>query len=679
MPANSVIVDPNNAAIVYVALDAGVYVTQNVSACEQRNAVCWNLYGSGLPFAPVTSLMAFNEGSVQTLRAATWGRGLWQIPLATAGIAPTTAALNPAGLTFAAQPLQTVSAAQTVTVTNTGSLNLNISTVTATGDFTETDTCAGQSINPGSTCQVQVSFNPSQSGARAGTLTILANLSGGEITASLAGTGAGAAVIQLTPASLSFGALAIGATSAPQSITIANTGAQAASLTSEAVSGDFHSAANTCTGALAAAASCTVSVVFNPAASGSRTGALTVVSSLGVQSAPLSGTGQTAATDGLAPTSLTFAVQQVGTTSATQTVTLTNTGDQPLTQINVLATGDFTIVNDCGALLQGHGSCAITAAFAPTRIGAETGTLTVADELRDQTVALSGTGQAPPGVSATPAAISFGGYAVGTKSSAQTVTVTNSGGVPLTNLSAAITAGFAIATNQCPATLAAGAACPLSITFSPAVAGAASGTLTLTAGNLLRPLTVALTGSGNDFSLAVVGSSSAVVTSAQSASYTLQLAGLGGTSGAVALSCSGAPQNATCSLNPASLALTGINPASSTVTVVTGVAASAALAPGASWKFLAPMLALTVPLAGFGFRCRRRLSVLLVLLAACVVFPLACGVSASSGSGGSGSGGTGSGGAGTSASATPSGSYTLTVTATMSNITHTQQLTLTVQ
>ncbi len=58
-------------------------------------AACWNVYGSGLPWAPVTSLMAYNEGSVQNLRAATRGRGIWQIPLATAGIAPTTASLNP--------------------------------------------------------------------------------------------------------------------------------------------------------------------------------------------------------------------------------------------------------------------------------------------------------------------------------------------------------------------------------------------------------------------------------------------------------------------------------------------------------------------------------------------------------------------------------------------------------
>ncbi|HEY1808134.1 MAG TPA: choice-of-anchor D domain-containing protein [Acidobacteriaceae bacterium] len=668
-PANSVIVDPNNPTIVYVALDTGVYVTQNVNACIQKNSACWNIYGSGLPWSPVTSLMAYNEGSVQNLRAATWGRGIWQIPLATAGIAPTTVSLNPSALTFGAQPLQSMSAAQTVTVTNTGTLNLNISTVTASGDYSETDTCAGQSVAPGSSCQIQVSFDPSQSGVRPGTLTVLANLTGGQITASLSGTGTGVAVIQLTPPSLNFGPLAIGSTSAPQSVTVANTGTLATNLTSETVTGDFHISANTCTSSLAAGASCTVSIAFNPAGSGSRGGTLTVIDGLGTQRAPLSGTGQIAATDGLAPGSLLFAPQQIGSTSQPQQIALTNTGDQPLTQIVVTATGDFSFVNNCGALLQGHGSCAIAVAYAPTRTGAETGTLTIADEFRNQTVSLRGTGLAPPGVSATPTSINFGGYAVDTTSPPQIVTVTNNGGVALTNIAATVTAGFAISSNKCPATLGAGAACPISLTFSPTTAGAVSGTLTLSAANLSRPLTVALAGSGSDFSLAVTGSSSAIVTSGQTASYTLQLAGLVGTSGTVALSCSGTPQNATCTLNPSSLTLNGLNPASSTVTVATGVTASAVMAPAATWKALAPLLALTVPLAGFGFRLRRRLSVLLVLLAACVVFPLACGVSSSSGSGSGGSGGSGDG----------TGAYTLTVNATMSNITHTARLTLTVQ
>jgi hypothetical protein len=61
VPANSILVDPNNANIVYVAMDSGVYVTQNVSGCAAVGQACWNVYGSGLPNSPVISLMAYNE------------------------------------------------------------------------------------------------------------------------------------------------------------------------------------------------------------------------------------------------------------------------------------------------------------------------------------------------------------------------------------------------------------------------------------------------------------------------------------------------------------------------------------------------------------------------------------------------------------------------------------------
>lgn len=670
-PANSVVVDPNNPRIVYVATDSGVYFTQNVSDCIPLASACWNVMGSGLPNAPVTSLMTYNQGATQALRAATYGRGIWQINLLTAGTTSTTATAAPASLSFAPQQVETASAAQTVTVTNTGTFNLNIGTAGVSGDFIETDSCAGQSIAPKASCAARVQFLPAQTGVRQGVLTITGNVAGGELTVPLSGIGLAPGVIVLTPPSLSFDPETVGAGTAAQSISIANTGGSTVALTSETVSGDFAITANTCSGSLAASAGCAVSIVFQPTASGTRTGALSVADALGTQMVPLSGTGQTVATDSLAPASLTFTAQQIGTTSATQSITLTNSGDEPLTNIAVSIAGDFTAVDNCGSLLQGHSSCAIPVAYVPTRTGAESGTLTVTDEFRTQTVALSGTGLAPPGVSATPLSINFGGLAVGTTSSAQTVTVTNSGGYALNSLTATITAGFAIAANNCPATLAVGAACQIGITFSPASAGSVTGTLTIAAANLSKTLAVSLAGAGEDFSLAVSGSSSTVITSGQTASYTLQLGGLGGTAGTVALACSGAPQHAACSLNPASIAVSGANTSTVTISVATGLSASSALRPW--WPGGAALFALALPL-GFSQR-RKRAALLLLVLAALLWLPIGCGVAADSGSGGGGKGGGGGG----NQNATPPGTYTITITGTMSNITHTTTLNLTVQ
>lgn len=361
-------------------------------------------------------------------------------------------------------------------------------------------------------------------------------------------------------------------------------------------------------------------------------------------------------------------------------MTLTNSGDQALTGITVKVTGDFTAANNCGATLQGHGSCSIGVAYAPTMTGPESGTVTVTDEFRSQAVALSGTGIAPPGASATPASIDFGPYAVGSTSSSSTVTVTNSGGFALTSLAAAVTAGFAVATNNCPATLSVGSACQISITFSPATAGAVTGTLAVSAANLSAPLSVALSGSGSDFSMGVSGSSSIVITSGQTASFALQLSGLAGTTGNVALICAGAPENAQCSLDPASIAITGLNSASVTVSIATGVSASAALGRGGEWRRVAVALALGLPLLWGGVR-RRRAGWLMLLMVAAAVTVAGCSVGSSSGSGGGGGGGGSGGGSGGGGSQneTPAGTYPITITATMSNIVHTVQVTVTVQ
>ncbi|HVT97596.1 MAG TPA: choice-of-anchor D domain-containing protein, partial [Acidobacteriaceae bacterium] len=317
-PANSFLVDPNDANIAYIATDAGVFFTQKISSCLSMNSACWNVYGSGLPTSPATSLMAYNQGATQKLRAATWGRGIWEADLATAGIAPTTATVEPSSLTFSGQQVQTTSAPQTITITNAGNLNLNVSSVDITGDFTETDNCIDQSLDPHASCQIAVVFAPSQTGPASGLLTLYANLAGGQLTVPLSGTGLAPASLRLTPPSLTFPGTTVASRSDPEYVTLANTGDIAASLAGETITGDYSIAANTCGASIAPNSSCTLGIVFTPTASGTRTGILTVSDSVGIQTLPLSGSGQSPPTDTLSSLSLNFAPQQVGTTSTAQ-------------------------------------------------------------------------------------------------------------------------------------------------------------------------------------------------------------------------------------------------------------------------------------------------------------------------------------------------------------------------
>lgn len=683
-PANSIVVDPNDPRIVYVALDTGVYYTNDVTTCLQPNQSCWNVYGTGLPNAPVTRLETFNSGGTELLRAATYGRGIWQISLATAGVSQTSVSVSPASLTFSGQPMQTVSAPQTVSVTNTGSVALNVS-LSITGNFQETDTCSGQPIPPNASCQVDVTFAPSQTGSLAGTLDIYGNFASGAFTVALSGTGLAPASIILTPSSLTWPATTVGSVSASQIVTVKNNGGSLAALQSETVTGDFALSGNSCGASLAAQTSCSLTLIFKPTASGTRTGTLTVTDDAGTQTASLSGTGQTPPTDTLSTTTMAFPAQTVGTTSAAQQVTLTNSGDGPLTQIAAAVASPFTLTNNCGATLQGHSSCALLIAFAPVTTGPATGLLTLQDQFRTQQVQLSGAGLAPPGLSATSASIAFGSIAVGSTSAPQLLTITNNGGSAASGIAASVTASFAIASNNCPSTLVVGAACQIGITFSPTAPGPSTGLVTLTVDNLPKAITVPLSGAGEDFSLGFTGSSSAVLASGQTATFTLQLSGAADATGVVALSCKGAPQNATCSLNPASLTLTGANSSSATLSIATGVQTTAAATAPQLTRLRLPLLAIFLPTLWIGLRSRKTRSLWLLALAIALFLPSACSVSSGGGSGGttggtggSGTGG-GAGGGGTQQYPTPPGTYTITVTGTMANITHTTSVTLTVQ
>jgi hypothetical protein len=104
----------------------------------------------------------------------------------------------------------------------------------------------------------------------------------------------------------------------------------------------------------------------------------------------------------LNPTSLSFGSRQIGTTSAPQTVTLTNSGTAALTISGITLTGtnpgDFAKTTTCGSSLAAAASCAINITFTPTATGSRSATLQIADNAAGSphSVALSGTGAAAP-------------------------------------------------------------------------------------------------------------------------------------------------------------------------------------------------------------------------------------------------------------------------------------------
>ena len=677
-PANAVLVDPNDANTLYVAMDDGVYETTAVSTCATASVSCWSLYGISLPNAPVVGLqaasgMATGDGRFGELRAATYGRGIWEIPLLTAALPATPGmTFSPVSLIFSAQAISSASAAQSITVTNSGNAPLTVTQVVTSGDFNQTSNCIGLAIAVGTGCAVQVQFLPTAMGTRSGLLTVYGNVSGGQATAVLTGTGTTAASIVLDPITLSFASTNVGAISIAQNITISNTGGVPATLGTPTVTTGFAIIANTCGASLAPSVGCTVSVAFQPIASGTLNGSLSITDSAGAQSASLIGLGVLPATDGLSPSSLVFAAQQLNTASASKQVTLTNAGDSALLLISAQSTsGNFTVVNSCGNSLIGHSMCSLLVTYVPTSLGPETGVLIVADQYRSQTVNLSGSGVAPPGVSLSPvSSVAFGPTGVGLTAASQTVTLTNNGGLPLSIASIAVTGDFAVMTgsNTCGTSLAVGSQCTLQLAFAPSASAARTGSLTVTDNAASSPQSLQLTGTGVDFTLTANGSSTQSISAGLEAVYPLLLSSAAGVPGTVAFACTGVPANAACVVNPSTSALGGT--ATITVTVATSVASlHMPQLPGND-----PMtwLVFLLPVGLLGLRGGGARQMLAIATLCCLVLIAGCGSSRMipATTGGSST---------NPVTPTPSGTYIIVVSGTSAGLTRSINLSLIVQ
>jgi Abnormal spindle-like microcephaly-assoc'd, ASPM-SPD-2-Hydin len=512
-PASSLAVDPQDANTVYVATDVGVFFTADVASCGQAQANCWAAFGSGLPGAPVVALSASPASAPsQVLVAATYGRGIWQTPLWSASTQITAASVMPANVAFTQTPaVGTASQPIDVQVANTGSLPLAVTSIamggTDAGDFSETDNCVAppaSAVAAGATCTVNVVFTPQAAGAeRTAVMTIYANVYGGQLTVDLSGTGmAATGAVTLNPSLVSFEPVEVGATSAPLPVTVNNSTSAAVAVSSIAATAPFSISSNACgTSSLAANTSCQVEVEFAPTVAGAATGLLTLSDAAGTQTVELTGTGQAPPTDILNPATLTFAATAEGQLSAAQAVTITNTGDLALTGISVTASAQFTATSNFATQIAAHSIGTVNVQFVPTQLGAVSGTLTVTDALRMQTVTLSGTGVTAPTLSVNPASLTFTNQQPGVASAAQTTTVTNNGGAPLANVGLAITgpaaASYSIPSTTCGALLNNGASCAVQVVFTPNATGAIAATLNISSSTQgVTPVSVALNGSG---------------------------------------------------------------------------------------------------------------------------------------------------------------------------------------
>jgi subtilase family serine protease len=213
----------------------------------------------------------------------------------------------------------------------------------------------------------------------------------------------------------------------------------------------------------------------------------------------------------LSTTGLTFASTVEGYSSATQAITLKNSGSLALS-LNGTAQGisiagtnasSFTQTNTCGTSVAAGASCTITVTFKPAAVGPLTAKVNIADNTygSPQTVALTGTGLAPaPTVTLSANSISFSAQWVGESSTAPSMTLTNSGTAALSLTSISFTGTNASSfsqTNTCGTSVAVGATCNITITFAPKSAGSLTANLSVADNAPGSPQTVGVSGTGN--------------------------------------------------------------------------------------------------------------------------------------------------------------------------------------
>jgi parallel beta-helix repeat protein len=451
----------------------------------------------------------------------------------------TTVSASPGSLNFGSAAVGSTSPAQNVTVTNPTASAAPVSSITAGGDFAQTNNC-GSSIAANGSCTVSVTFSPTVSGARSGSLTV--NAGGVTDTVSLSGTGtAPGPVLNANPGGLSFARTAVGATTGTQAVTVTNSGTSAATVSGVSVTGDFKQT-NNCA-SIAVNASCTVNVSFAPTAGGSRTGTLTVTSNANNSptTAALTGTGvdgtvnlaagqpasANSSNGSFVPANFTDADPSTYWESANnafpqwaqvdlgqswnvgkvvlrlppstawgaRTQTLSVLGSTDGTNFSTLVgSAGYTFdpnANNNTATITFNGT---TARYVRVNITGNTGW--PAGQLSDFAVYLgSGTTTTGPAISTNPSSLSFGNQTVGSASGAQSVTVSNTGNGAATISGVSVTGDYA-QTNTCGSSLAAGASCVVNVSFQPTASGSRTGTLSIASNAPNSPATVALSGTG---------------------------------------------------------------------------------------------------------------------------------------------------------------------------------------
>ncbi|ABF41319.1 hypothetical protein Acid345_2318 [Candidatus Koribacter versatilis Ellin345] len=321
VPVNDVAIDPDDANVVYVATDIGVFVTSGFATWTEVGPNTVGATGF-LPNTTVFHVAIFKNGTEKRLRAWTHGRGAWETILS--GASGVTA--SPTSLSFTAEATVT-SSVQTATLTNNDAVLVTLGTPSLSGANASSfaidpaSTTCGATLDAGLTCNLGFTFTPAAAGSFSASASLTTTGTGTPtVNVPLIGTGTPSGVTP-NPTSLTF-ASQENQKSAAQSVTLTNNDAVAVTLGTAILGGTnpgqfaLDTASTTCGTSLAAGAACKVGFTFTPNATASFSATASITTTgVGTPTVVISFTGT-----GTTPTATSF-TYDFGTNPTSVTVT----------------------------------------------------------------------------------------------------------------------------------------------------------------------------------------------------------------------------------------------------------------------------------------------------------------------------------------------------------------------
>ena len=387
-PADCLASSPTNCDVAVFSGPLGEYtITPNLDG----SITVTDNGGVGRDLDGVDTLWNMEQLSFCVTPGAT--RGTCDLRDAPLSVAPVAQVSTPDS--FGNRAVGVLSPVANVTVSNGGISNFNVTGVALSGanaDQFQIVTNGCTLVTRDIPCNVSVRFAPTSNGLKSASVDVTHDATGVLTTTSVALSGTGTSPIAMVvPGSFNFNNVNVG--SGPTTfINLTNIGNATLQISNIAVTGtDFSRVAGGCGTTLAAQATCSVQVRFQPTGAVLRTGLLRITQNsnnvLGsIEDVTLSGTGVASLPiASVSPTTVDFGDLQVGS-AFQQAVTLTNTGTgtTPLSISGITVSGTgFTRVAvagvnpNCGTTLATGASCDITVRFAPTNGGVKPGSLNI--------------------------------------------------------------------------------------------------------------------------------------------------------------------------------------------------------------------------------------------------------------------------------------------------------------